>query len=73
MERSERTNHHTNGTNGTDLETLFMVGGLAMMVFGAGLILSNPLVRRYLGQFGIGSLAAAALPDIDRYLKLRSM
>jgi hypothetical protein len=72
MEQSERTNH-TNGAQGTDMETLLMVGGVAMMVFGAGLILSNPVVRRYLGQVGIGSLATAALPDFERYLKLRSM
>jgi hypothetical protein len=50
-----------------------MLSGVALIVFGAGLILSNPLVRRYLGQVGVGSLAQAALPDIDRYLKLRSM
>jgi hypothetical protein len=61
------------GGPGTDLETLFMLGGLAFMVFGAGLILSNPVVRRYLGQTGFGNLATAALPDIERYLKLRSM
>ena len=65
---------HTNGTNGgTDLDTLFMVGGVALMVFGAGLILSNPMVRRYMGQIGVGSLATAALPDLQRYLKLRDM
>jgi hypothetical protein len=65
---------HTNGTNSaTDRDTLFMLSGVALIVFGAGLILSNPLVRRYLGQAGIGSLAQAALPDIDRYLKLRAM
>lgn len=56
-----------------DKETLYMLGGVAMVVFGAGLILSNPWVRRYLGQIGIGNLAAAALPDIDRYLRLRNM
>jgi hypothetical protein len=56
-----------------DKETLYMLGGVAMVVFGAGLILSNPLVRRYLGQVGIGNLAQAALPDIDRYLRLRNM
>jgi hypothetical protein len=56
-----------------DKDTLFMLGGVAMVVFGAGLILSNPIARRYLGQFGIGSIAAAALPDLDRYLKLRAM
>ena len=62
---------HLNGA--TDKDTLYMLSGVALMIFGAGLILSNPLVRKYLGQVGIGSLAQAALPDLDRYLKLRSM
>ena len=61
-----------NGT-GNDKDTLYMLGGVAFIIFGAGLILSNPLVRKYLGQVGIGNLAQAALPDLDRYLKLRSM
>jgi hypothetical protein len=56
-----------------DRDTLFMLSGLALMVFGAGLILTNPIARRYMGQLGIGSLASLALPDLDRYLKLRSM
>ncbi len=30
--------------NGSDKETLYMLGGVALMVFGAGLILSNPFV-----------------------------
>ena len=65
---------HTNGNSSmTDRDTLYMLSGVALIVFGAGLILSNPLIRRYLGQVGVGSLAQAALPDIDRYLKLRSM
>jgi hypothetical protein len=58
---------------GSDKDTLYMLGGIAMIVFGAGLILSNPIARRYLGQLGVGNLAQAALPDLDRYLKLRSM
>ena len=57
----------------TDKDTLYMLSGVALIVFGAGLILSNPLVRKYLGQVGIGNLAQTALPDLDRYLKLRSM
>jgi len=57
----------------TDKETLFMLGGIALIVFGAGMVLSSPVIRRYLGQFGIGSLTQSALPDIERYLKLRSM
>lgn len=62
----------TNGSGG-DRDTLYMLGGVALVVFGTGLILSNPTVRKYLGQIGIGNLAQAALPDLDRYLKLRSM
>jgi hypothetical protein len=59
--------------NATDKDTLYMLAGAAFVVFGAGLILSNPIVRKYLGQLGVGNLAQAALPDLDRYLKLRSM
>lgn len=62
-----------NGSDGADKQTLYMLGGVALIVFGAGLILSNPLVRRYLGQVGVGNLALAALPDFQRYMKLRSM
>jgi hypothetical protein len=58
---------------GQDKETLYMLGGVALVIFGAGLVLSNPTVRRYLGQVGVGNLAAAALPDLERYFKLRSM
>lgn len=59
--------------NGTDKETLYMLGGVALVIFGAGLILSNPNIRKYLGQLGIGNVASAALPDIERYFRLRSM
>jgi hypothetical protein len=63
-----------NGNEGfNDKDTLFMLGGVALIVFGAGLILTNPIVRRYMGQLGVGDLANLALPDLDRYLKLRSM
>ncbi len=60
-------------TNGSDKDTLYMLGGIALIIFGAGLILSNPFVRRYLAQLGVGNLAQAAMPDIERYLKLRAM
>jgi hypothetical protein len=62
----------TNG-NGTDKETLYMLGGVALVVFGTGLILSNPFVRRQLSQIGVGNLAQTVMPDIQRYLKLRAM
>ena len=59
--------------NGSDKDTLYMLGGVALIVFGAGLILSNPFIRRYLSQIGVGNLAQAAFPDVERYLKLRAM
>ena len=59
--------------SGTDKETLYMLGGVALIVFGAGLVLSNPFVRRYMSRIGVGNLAHAAIPDIERYLKLRAM
>jgi hypothetical protein len=63
----------TANENGSDKDTLYMLGGVALMIFGAGLILSNPFVRRYMSQLGVGNLAQAAMPDIERYLKLRAM
>ena len=64
---------HLDEGTGTDKETLYMLGGVALVIFGAGLVLSNPTVRRYLGQVGVGNLASAALPDLERYFRLRSM
>ena len=58
---------------GTDRDTLMLLGGVALVVFGAGLILSNATARRFLGQLGLGDLTGAAMPDIERYMKLRSM
>ena len=59
--------------NGSDKETLYLLGGISMIVFGAGLILSNPSIRGYMAQMGLGNLAGAAMPDIQRYFKLRAM
>ena len=58
---------------GSNKDTLYMLGGAALILFGTGMILSNPVVRRYLGQIGVGNLLLAALPDVDRYMKLRAM
>jgi hypothetical protein len=68
----ELVHSHANGS-GSDKDTLYMLGGVAMLVFGAGLILSNPSVRRYMSRFGVGSLADTVMPDVERYFKLRSM
>ena len=56
-----------------DRDTLFMLSGIALMVFGAGLILSNPVAQGYLSRLGVGNLTERALPDLERYLRLRSM
>jgi hypothetical protein len=64
---------NNNSNSATDKDTLLMLSGVALIVFGTGLILSNPLVRRYLGNVGVGNLLQGALPDLDRYIKLRSM
>ncbi len=60
-------------SSSSERETLYFLSGVALIVFGTGLILSNPLVRKYLGNIGIGSLAQSTLPDIERYLRLRNM
>ena len=70
IELTERTNAQDSQES---RDTLFLLGGAAMMVFGAGLILSTPMVRRFLGGVNAGGLLQGALPDFDRYMKLRSM
>jgi len=69
MDQLETT---TNGTSDSR-DTLYMMGGVALIVFGAGLVLSNPFVRRYMAQLGVGNLAQAVMPDVERYFKLRAM
>lgn len=61
------------GDLSSEKETLYLLGGAALILIGAGLILSNPAVRKYMGELNIGGLAKELVPDIDRYLKLRSM
>ena len=61
-----------NGEAG-DNDTLFLFGGAACLLLGAGLILSSSLTRRYLGDVNAGELLQGAVPDVQRYLKLRAM
>jgi hypothetical protein len=72
IETGQSSNGHGTGFS-SDLDTLFLLGGVAMLIFGAGLVLSNPTVRRFLGQSGVGGLAESVFPDVERYLRLRSM
>ncbi|HXM41049.1 MAG TPA: hypothetical protein VN924_07340 [Bryobacteraceae bacterium] len=67
---------HTHDQNGAETrDTLFMLSGVALVIFGSGLILSNPIVRRLMGQAGFSglNLLQAAVPDVEKYMKLRNM
>jgi hypothetical protein len=73
--------------NGRDdsKDLVYLAGGAALMVLGAGLIASHPAIRKSLQaalatvlpevQNRLGSMNAisAVVPDIQRYMKLRSM
>jgi hypothetical protein len=54
-------------------DTLFLLGGLALVLFGAGLVITNPAVKKLLGGANLGGLIQHAIPDFERYMKLRSM
>ena len=72
-------------TNGSDdsKDMLYLVGGVALLIAGAGLILAHPQVRqqvrssldRFLPgvQSNLSGTLAAVVPDFQRYMKLRSM
>jgi hypothetical protein len=54
-------------------DTLFLLGGMAMILFGAGLVVTNPAVKKMLGGVNPTGWLHAVMPDLDRYMKLRSM
>ena len=62
-------NHNSSEVN----ETLMLFGGAAFLLMGAGMILSSKLVRGYLGDLNVMKMLQAAVPDVERYLKLKSM
>lgn len=56
-----------------DNDMLLLFGGAACLLFGAGLILSSSMTRRFLGDVNAGNIIGAAVPDVQRYLRLRAM
>jgi len=66
---------HIHSDSAEARDTLFMMAGVSLVIFGAGLILSNPIVRRFMGAAGVSglNLLSAAVPDFEKYMKLRSM
>jgi hypothetical protein len=54
-------------------DTMMLFGGAALIVLGAGMLLSSSVVRGYLGNLNVMKLIQAAVPDVERYLKLKAM
>jgi hypothetical protein len=65
-------------TNAEVRDAVLLAGGIALVVFGAGIILAHPAIRRtVLGSVAplgsLGSGIGGVLPDVERYLKLKAM
>ena len=66
-------------------DMLYPVGGLALLVAGAGLIMAHPTVRQQmrsgldrvlpglLESGGIANGLSTVVPDFERYMKIRAM
>jgi len=54
-------------------DTMLMFGGVALMLLGAGMVLTSPVVRKLLGGLNVASILQGAAPDFERYLKLKAM
>jgi hypothetical protein len=64
-------------------DMLYLVGGLALLIAGAGLILAHPEVRRQVRggldrvlpgiPENLTSSLSTVVPDFQRYMRLRSM
>jgi hypothetical protein len=72
------------GETNTDVQnTLLIAGGISLIAFGAGMLIANPAVRQTLVSSlapllpslknPLGERAGAILPDIERYLRIKSM
>lgn len=72
-----------NGSSDDSKDMLYLVGGLALLMAGAGLIMAHPEVRKQVratldrvlpgvqDNFNLG--LTTVVPDLQRYLKIRSM
>ena len=73
----------SNNDNSDAQDIVRLSRGVAMMVIGAGMILSSPGVRRLLmsslasavpeGENPVEAGLAGILPDVERYMKIRAM
>jgi hypothetical protein len=73
----------SNGSNDSK-DMLYLVGGLALLIAGAGLIMAHPMVRQQLRDGlsrvipegmpkGLASGLSTIVPDFQRYMKIRGM
>jgi|HubBroStandDraft_6_1064221.scaffolds.fasta_scaffold1190015_2 hypothetical protein len=73
MKLSTRNVSHYNDRPSNERDTLIMLGGVALVVIGAGIVLSNPAVRRYVERSPLKNVIGNLIPDVERYFKLRAM
>jgi hypothetical protein len=84
MDNNQGNGHNGFLDNGSDnKDALYLMGGLALMVLGAGLVLTHPGVRKAVSAGLSGVLPdlqgrflpdlTGLGPDVQRYMKLRSM
>jgi hypothetical protein len=77
----EETIMETSSSESKDM--LYLVGGLALLIAGAGLIMAHPDVRRQLRSGlermlpgipeNLTSGLSTVVPDLQRYMKIRAM
>jgi len=68
-------------TNPEVRNTLLLAGGIALIAFGAGMLLANPAIRRMVAGLTPvvpelkepTAVGFGLLPDVERYMKIRSM
>lgn len=61
---------NTNGSSETR-ENILLYGGAALIIAGAGMILSSAAGQRYMSNLKPGTLVQAALPALQGFMKLR--
>ena len=76
-------NQDNNSQDTEARDVLCIAGGMALLVMGAGLVMTHPQLRktvldgvsRFMPDLAgsIKSGVAGVLPDVERYLKVRSM
>jgi len=71
MEHLTKADH--NGESYETRDTLLMFGGAALIILGAGMVLASPAMKKYVGGLNPAKVLQAAVPDLQRYLKLKEM